>query len=126
MTVLAVPAAQSQTSQTADWILFFRQEQVETLNWAGNPRKTYKTGPMGDRLTPRTSFALWKEDVRNRSLPWTEDVLETARTLRRTPCGVRGARRCPQALGPHSAFSPPHASSPSCTTPEAVTPHAAA
>ncbi|MCJ8139289.1 HWE histidine kinase domain-containing protein [Falsirhodobacter halotolerans] len=82
--VLAVPASQPTATHRASWILFFRQEQVETLNWAGNPEKIYKTGPMGDRLTPRTSFALWKEDVRDRSLPWTEDDLETARTLRST------------------------------------------
>ncbi|MDB6453225.1 HWE histidine kinase domain-containing protein [Falsirhodobacter sp. 20TX0035] len=78
--VLAVPISQI----ARDWILFFRQEQVRTVNWAGNPEKTYETGPLGDRLTPRHSFALWKEEVHRRSAPWTEDDLDTARALRTT------------------------------------------
>ena len=42
------------------------------MNWAGNPHdKTMVTGPNGPRLTPRTSFALFVESVRERSLPWT-------------------------------------------------------
>lgn len=65
-----------------DWILGFRREQIHTLDWAGNPDKVYTVGPLGDRLTPRRSFALWKEEVHRRSRPWTEDDLETARALR--------------------------------------------
>ncbi|WP_435168547.1 HWE histidine kinase domain-containing protein [Falsirhodobacter sp. 1013] len=78
--LLAIPVSQI----PRDWILFFRQEQIRTLNWAGNPEKTYETGPLGDRLTPRHSFALWKEEVHRRSRPWSDDDLETARALRTT------------------------------------------
>ncbi|SEH13098.1 Bacteriophytochrome (light-regulated signal transduction histidine kinase) [Sphingopyxis sp. YR583] len=66
--VLIVPLSQ----RPRDFLFFFRKEVVHTLDWAGNPDKTYETGPLGDRLTPRKSFAIWKETVRHESTPWTE------------------------------------------------------
>lgn len=56
-----------------DFLFFFRKEKVQTLEWGGDPTKTYEAGPMGDRLTPRKSFAIWKETVEGRSEEWTED-----------------------------------------------------
>ena len=56
-----------------DYLFFFRKEKVQTLDWAGDPNKTYTSGPLGDRLTPRTSFAVWKQTVEGQSDPWTED-----------------------------------------------------
>ena len=66
--VLIVPLSQ----RPRDYLFFFRRELVHTLDWGGNPEKTYETGPLGDRLTPRKSFAIWKETVRQQSEPWTE------------------------------------------------------
>lgn len=52
------------------WLLFFRVEQVELIDWAGKPEK----GPRkkDDRwvLSPRQSFAGWREEVRDYSKPW--------------------------------------------------------
>jgi light-regulated signal transduction histidine kinase (bacteriophytochrome)/CheY-like chemotaxis protein len=76
--LLAIPLSQHHR----DYLLFFRREFEHTLNWAGNPEKTYETGPLGDRLTPRKSFAIWKEAVRGQSRPWTEADLETAEVIR--------------------------------------------
>lgn len=76
--VLAIPLSQA----PRDWLLFFRQELVQTLEWAGNPDKRYRSGPLGDRLTPRESFALWKETVRQRAEPWSEADRETAEAIR--------------------------------------------
>ncbi|QAY76139.1 histidine kinase dimerization/phosphoacceptor domain -containing protein [Sphingosinicella sp. BN140058] len=59
-------------------LAWFRAEQVETVNWAGNPHKAAEPGS-GGLLTPRTSFDLWRETVRGRSLPWTETELEAIR-----------------------------------------------
>lgn len=66
-----------------DYLFFFRQEVEQTVQWAGNPSKTYTHGPLGDRLTPRKSFAIWKETVSGKSLPWADkdrQFAEAART----------------------------------------------
>lgn len=76
--VLAVPLSQI----PRDYLLFFRRERLQTLNWAGNPEKTYETGPLGDRLTPRKSFAIWKETVRQQAEPWRDADLEIAEAIR--------------------------------------------
>lgn len=77
--LLAIPLSQ----RPKDYLLFFRKELVQTLNWAGNPEKSYETGPLGDRLTPRKSFAIWKQSVQMQAEPWTEsdrEIAEAART----------------------------------------------
>ncbi len=76
--VMAVPLSQL----PRDYLFFFRKEQTQTLEWAGNPEKSYDTGPMGDRLTPRKSFAIWKQIVHSQSLPWTEAEREIAEAAR--------------------------------------------
>ncbi|WP_137932930.1 HWE histidine kinase domain-containing protein [Mesorhizobium comanense] len=76
--VLAVPLSQ----RPRDYLFFFRKELVQTLNWAGNPDKVYEVGPLGDRLTPRKSFAIWKETVHMQSQPWTEADREIAEAAR--------------------------------------------
>jgi light-regulated signal transduction histidine kinase (bacteriophytochrome) len=78
--VLSVPLSQ----KPRDFLLFFRKELVQTLDWAGNPEKSYQTGPLGDRLTPRTSFAIWKETVHQQAQPWTDADRETAEAIRGT------------------------------------------
>ncbi|MGV3552442.1 HWE histidine kinase domain-containing protein [Rhizobium sp.] len=76
--VLAIPLSQL----PKDYLLYFRKEFEHTLNWAGNPEKTYESGPLGDRLTPRKSFAIWKEAVRHQSRPWSDIDLESAEAIR--------------------------------------------
>ena len=65
-----------------DFLLYFRKEAVLTLDWAGDPNKTYDTGRFGDRLTPRKSFAIWKETVRDTSHPWSDADRRFAEALR--------------------------------------------
>ena len=64
------------------YAFWFRSEQVEDVRWGGNPEKKYSIGPLGPRLTPRGSFAVWKETVRGKSLPWVKTELEVAGQLR--------------------------------------------
>lgn len=63
------------------WIVFLRKEKIETISWAGIPQKEYKSGPLGERLTPRGSFEEWKQTVKGQSEPWTPTDLTTAREL---------------------------------------------
>ena len=65
-----------------DFLFYFRKEAVQTLDWAGDPNKIYATGQFGDRLTPRKSFAIWKETVRGKSHPWSEADRRFAEALR--------------------------------------------
>ncbi|OJF90585.1 HWE histidine kinase domain-containing protein [Pararhizobium antarcticum] len=76
--ILAVPL----TQMPRDYLFFFRKELVQTLNWAGNPDKSYETGPLGDRLTPRKSFAIWKQTVQMQAQPWTDADREIADVTR--------------------------------------------
>ena len=78
--VLAIPISRS----PRDYILFFRRELVQTVDWAGNPgeAKRLVTGPNGPRLSPRKSFEAWRETVHGRSLPWTESDAKAAEALR--------------------------------------------
>lgn len=76
--VLAIPLSQ----QPRDYLVYFRRELVQTLEWGGDPNKVYTTGPMGDRLTPRKSFAIWKQTVERQSQPWTDDDREMAEAAR--------------------------------------------
>ncbi len=62
-------------------ILWFRAEEIETVNWAGNPHKAAVPGDGPGRLSPRRSFDLWAETVRGRSRAWRPAEEETARRI---------------------------------------------
>lgn len=54
------------------WILALRQEQSETVVWAGQDIKQLDGTSLRERLTPRGSFDEWRETVRGQSVPWDE------------------------------------------------------
>ena len=76
---LLLPLAQG----TDDAILWFRPELSRTVSWGGNPAEHAAVEPVTGRLSPRTSFAIWKETVSGRSAPWQEVDLALACDLRR-------------------------------------------
>ena len=82
--VLIVPLSQ----RPRDFLFYFRKEMVQTLDWAGNPDKVYETGPLGDRLTPRKSFAIWKQTVHQQSAAWSEQEREFGEATRAALVGV--------------------------------------
>ena len=73
-------------------LLWFRPEFIQTVNWGGDPNKPF-AADSGDRLRPRHSFALWREQVKLRSQPWTASNLEAADELRRRAIEVDVGRR---------------------------------
>jgi light-regulated signal transduction histidine kinase (bacteriophytochrome) len=73
-------------------ILWFRVEENEVVNWAGNPHKAASLGP-GERLTPRASFEAWRETVRGRARRWTLPEVDAAVRLRGLLLEQRGQRR---------------------------------
>ena len=77
--VLAVPLSPG----GQDLLLWFRPETILAVNWGGNPNdKPTVPGPNGMRLTPRRSFELFTESVRQQSLPWKLMELDAAAELR--------------------------------------------
>ena len=63
------------------WIVGLRREVIQTIRWGGKPEKEIMPGPLGPRLTPRGSFAEWRETVSGRAEPWNEVQLEIASQL---------------------------------------------
>lgn len=61
-----------------DGIIWFRKERVETINWAGNPDKAILPNEEGVRLSPRKSFELWMEIVKDKSIPWRKSEINAA------------------------------------------------
>ncbi|MCW6049231.1 PAS domain S-box protein [Lyngbya sp. CCAP 1446/10] len=65
------------------YILWFRPEAIQTINWAGKPDWPIDLKPDGTPLmSSRTSFELWQETVRLKSLPWQPCEIEIAGELR--------------------------------------------
>ena len=62
------------------------------MSWGGDPTKPV-AADSGERLRPRHSFALWREEVRLRSHPWTASDLEAADELQRRAIEVDLERR---------------------------------
>lgn len=62
------------------YVLWFKPEVIQTVDWSGNPRK--EAG--ASELTPRASFALWQETVSLTALPWQREEIEVAEELRRS------------------------------------------
>lgn len=78
--LLAIPISRT----PRDYVVLFRSELVRSVRWGGDPHKPVEYGPNGPRLTPRASFAEWKERVEGRSAPFTPSELRVAETLRAT------------------------------------------
>ncbi|NEO69989.1 ATP-binding protein [Moorena sp. SIO3H5] len=77
--LLAIPISKR------NYVLWFRPEVIQTVNWGGDPTKAFETkhteGTL--QLSPRKSFELWKETVRLTSLPWKQVEIKTALELRK-------------------------------------------
>jgi chemotaxis family two-component system sensor kinase Cph1 len=73
-------------------LLWFRVEQVETVNWAGNPHKSAAADSQ-EPLTPRASFEAWAEMVRGRACSWSLPELDAAIRLRAALLEMQQSRR---------------------------------
>lgn len=78
--LLAIPISRS----PRDYVVLFRKELIHSVRWGGDPHKPVDYGPNGPRLTPRASFAEWKELVEGKSQPFTGSEIRVAETLRAT------------------------------------------
>jgi two-component system, chemotaxis family, sensor kinase Cph1 len=67
------------------YVLWFRPEVLQTVNWSGDPNNAYHVQQTGDevRLCPRKSFDLWKETVQLTSVHWQLPEIAAALNLRK-------------------------------------------
>lgn len=67
-------------------IIWFRPELVQTVNWAGDPRKLAVS--VDGRIHPRASFASWAEEIRGQSKPWSPVEVGAVAELRQALIGI--------------------------------------
>jgi light-regulated signal transduction histidine kinase (bacteriophytochrome) len=65
-----------------EYILGFRPEVIQTVDWGGNPNERIQFEADGKTYHPRNSFAIWKQTVKYTSLPWAAQEIEAAESLR--------------------------------------------
>lgn len=71
------------------YLLWFRPEVIQTVNWAGNPLESIQVAADGNIvLSPRKSFELWQETVRFVSKPWKTSEVESAIEFRNAIIGL--------------------------------------
>jgi two-component system, chemotaxis family, sensor kinase Cph1 len=72
------------------YVLWFRPEVIQAVNWGGDPNHAYELQHLGEqlRLCPRKSFALWKQTVQLTSLPWKSVETLAAVELRKAIVNV--------------------------------------
>lgn len=62
--------------QTQDCIIWFRKESTHDINWAGDPAKSIEKDKNG--LSPRKSFELYCETVKDHSKRWLDAEINAA------------------------------------------------
>jgi len=63
------------------WLLIFRDEQILTIRWGGNPNEEKIRDELG-RLTPRESFNEYVEQIKGRSVAWPDYTAQLVDELR--------------------------------------------
>ncbi len=76
--IIALPLSHAK----GNYIIWFRPEVIVTVNWGGDPNKSAERARDGERLTPRKSFDLWCEIVRQHSRSWKPVEIAAAREWR--------------------------------------------
>ncbi|MFP5391369.1 MAG: ATP-binding protein [Gammaproteobacteria bacterium] len=70
------------------YLLWFRPELVHTIEWAGDPHAKAAQANAPTQLSPRTSFAIWRETVHATSAPWHGGEVELANEFRSALLGI--------------------------------------
>ncbi len=81
------------------YLIWFRPEQVKTVEWAGQPEK--QIDQQSGALSPRHSFERWQEVVRGFSSPWDQAEIDASLELRNAVLGIvlRKAEEMAQLAG---------------------------
>ena len=72
-------------NNTSDMLIWLRKEQGQKIKWAGNPEKEtiseIKDGVEIIKFSPRKSFEVWREYVKDTALPWKTREIESAKWI---------------------------------------------
>jgi light-regulated signal transduction histidine kinase (bacteriophytochrome) len=70
------------------YLLWFRPEQVYTVEWAGNPYQKHAAPGAPAQLSPRLSFESWRETIHGQSMPWHAGEIELTVEFRSALLGI--------------------------------------
>ena len=71
------------SKELSELIIWFKPEQLQKVNWAGNPDKPLeKLDNSSFQISPRKSFASWTTIVKNSSEKWSRIEIATAVNIR--------------------------------------------
>jgi diguanylate cyclase (GGDEF)-like protein len=93
------------SNDPGDAVMWFRPEHVQTIAWGGDPHGAVIIADGTQRLSPRKSFSAWKEELRGRSLPWSQTDLRAVHELRRAIMSAL-LRQAEARLAQLSAYDP--------------------
>jgi light-regulated signal transduction histidine kinase (bacteriophytochrome) len=80
--------AASISTAPGEYLLWFRPERKRTLTWGGDPTKAVVVGNSPSDLSPRRSFAQWRQLVEGTGDPWTPRDVTAARMIGETVTDV--------------------------------------
>jgi light-regulated signal transduction histidine kinase (bacteriophytochrome) len=80
--------AASISTAPSEYLLWFRPERKRTVTWGGDPTKPVVVGNNPSDLSPRRSFAQWRQLVEGTGDPWTPRDLTAARMIGETVTDV--------------------------------------
>jgi len=71
------------SKELGDYLIWFREEQIQKVNWAGNPNKPVTIAENGIMyLSPRNSFEIWTETVFGIAESWEPEEIKAAIKLK--------------------------------------------
>lgn len=72
-------------NNTSDMLIWLRKEQGQRIKWAGKPEKDtvseIKDGVEIIKFSPRKSFQVWREYVKDTAMPWKIREIESAKWI---------------------------------------------
>ena len=66
--VMSIPVSR----RPDDYIMLFRRERLQSIEWSGDPAKSVTLSDDGQRLSPRKSFEAFSETIHGRSQPFDD------------------------------------------------------
>lgn len=71
------------SKELGEYVLWFKPEVIQTVNWAGNPEKPVNISQNGMlHISPRNSFEVWRQTVTGASEKWSAEEIKSVLRLK--------------------------------------------